>query len=162
MQNPSLPHTTSNQAFSDIANQSAEHTVALYCKILDYQLRMVCYYAKEFLKRYIRNVTFPEDWAAKLEEIRQYEANTERDMRTLDSSRLKSIYDAQNDQVHDRIMEALNLNSNYKDNKESHGGAVPGMNSPQPSRPPAPELTSRQGHANGFLRARNTRIGFPA
>lgn len=120
----SNPATLEPQTISEVRAQFEKHTVELYARVLEYQLRMACHYARNRLQRYLRNVALGDDWKAILTSIKEYEQSSRYDMEALDSSRLNALISEKDTALVQTIMSALYLN--YESGKDSYPRAVPG------------------------------------
>src|SRR5882757_5517019 len=60
----------------DVKIQFEKTVTELYVKVLEYQIRMACHYARSRVQRYLRNVAMRDDWKSILASIKQYEQSS--------------------------------------------------------------------------------------
>ena len=91
----------------EITAQLERHCVALYAKVFEFQLRLACRYARNFILRSVRQATLRDDWKSMLDEVRSHETSARLDMEALNHARIATLIDQSQQILRNQIRQAL-------------------------------------------------------
>jgi N-terminal domain of NWD NACHT-NTPase len=124
----STPHRQkvyrSSEAIEDVGQQLETEVIALYQKLLDYQVSMACHYTSSPTRRFVGKVFVMDDWQGMLLDIKYKAESSRLDMGAMDSSRLAFLFEEGQRNAR-RVMVSC-LASNYEANKKAYADPVTG------------------------------------
>ena len=115
---------SSSGAIEDVGLQLKNEVVALYQRILEYQLSMACHFTRTPLRRFIGNVFLIDDWQGMLLDIKGKMESSRLDMGAVDSSRLAFLFEEGHGTARRAMVSCLA--SNYEASKKAYPDPVAG------------------------------------
>ena len=116
-------------ASSDVLKHFEDHCVKMYSKVIDFQLRLACHYARDCMIRCARGMSLRDDWSGILEDIRKHDIEARLHLSALDSARLLGLVQQSQHLQRSQIRQSLccdfstgkdRLPSPVSGNKRSH------------------------------------------
>ncbi|OBS17519.1 hypothetical protein FPOA_12011 [Fusarium poae] len=110
-----LDENKKEQSSAGLRVQLEEHVVQLYEKLLSYQVKSVCLYHRNWGTVVLRDGLRLDDWAGRLDDIKEAEAAVQRDMDQYNTVNSKRQFRELTDAAHDLAVDLQHIHSAVQD-----------------------------------------------